>query len=194
MKKFLIILLGIICGVGMYNAMINYIDYKFETLDDKYITVSEYNDVIDLLNNHNKQIESLHTLINKNGSNKNKSNQKPKVTTQNQKQKTTTQNQNDSLNVNSNSFLTYEKATPKNFALRYSFDYFIVTKYSIGKLDNITNVCIGKIDITDYDCVALIDNNFSHFNNEEIKIEEEHVKQIGIMNYNGKRIPVIKIY
>jgi hypothetical protein len=183
MKKFLIILLGIICGVGMYYAMINYIDYKFETLDDKYITVSEYNDVIDLLNNHNKQIESLHTLINKNGSNKNKSNRKPKVTTQ---------NQNDGLNVNSNSFLTYEKATPKNFAI-YVYDYFIVTKYSIGKLNDTTNVCIGKLKYKDYDCVALIDNNFSHFNNEEIEIEEGHVKQIGIMNYNGKRIPVIKI-
>lgn len=193
MKKFLIILLGIICGVGMYNAMINYIDYKFETLDDKYITVSEYNDVIDLLNNHNKQIESLHNLINKNGLNKNKSNQKLKVTTQNQKSKVTTQNQNDSLNVNSNSFLTYEKTTPKNFAISI-YDYFIVTKYSIGKLDDTTNVCIGKLTYKDYDCVALIDNNFSHFNNEEIKIEEGCVKQIGIMNYNGKRIPVIKIY
>lgn len=184
MKKFLIILLGIICGVGMYNAMINYIDYKFETLDDKYITVSEYNDVIDLLNNHNKQIESLRTLINKNGSNKNKSNQKPKVTTQ---------NKNDDLNVNYNSFLTYEKTTPKNFAIS-TFDYFIVTKYSIGKLDDTTNICIGKLRFKDYDCVALVDNNFSHFNNEEIDIYESTVKQIGIMNYNGKRIPVIKIY
>lgn len=179
MKKFLIILLGIICGVGMYNITINYIDYKFEMIEDKYITVSEYNDVIDLLNNHNKHIESLYTLINKNGSNKNKSNQKPKT---------------NNTKSNSNSFLAYEKTTPQNFALKYSDDYFIVTKYSIGKLDNTTNVCIGKIYYTKYDCVALVDNNFSHFNNEKIKIESDRTKQIGIMNYKGKRIPVIKIY